>query len=851
MLKIDIRGLNVFALICSLPLAGFAFLANAQENNSNRLSHPASRTEGTGKIGNQSVAEVAATYSFSVLYNFCSDAGCTDGSQTYAGVIQDAEGNLYGTTPSGGANGEGTVFKLDSTGHITILYSFCSVSGCTDGAYPEAGLIADAEGNLYGTTEGGGDGSADTCKNQSIVGCGTVFKVDTAGIETVLYSFCSSTDCADGSLPVAGLVRDAAGNLYGTTQNGGNSNAICIGLTCGTVFKVDSKGQYSVLYKFCSVSGCTDGATPLAGMTLDAAGNLYGTTIGGGNSHHAACENFDSVTDGCGTVFKVDSAGHYSVLYRFCSVAGCTDGTNPMAGLIEDDEGNLYGTANQGGDDFGGVFKLDSEDQETMLYRFMGAADGGFPAAGLVRDAAGNLYGTTEVGGGLGGAAGTVFKLDSAGNETQLHNFCTQKGGYCPDGDTPLSGLVQDAAGNLYGTTSEGGTSPSDVYGKGIVFKLASSLRPSTVTLTTSAPRITMAQALRVTIRVEGGTGNPAPTGTVTLTDGKYTSAAASLAGGVATIVIPAGTLATGAGTLSAAYAGDSHYSAATSPGVAVSVTGDAIPKVNVVLSAGSIVYGASEKLTATVTGSGAKPTGTVTFMDDAKSLGKFSLNGSGVATYSTRKLQAGKDVITAAYSGNAAYQWATSPAANATVGKAALTVTAKNLSKVFGAPLPTLTCTISGFVNGDTPTTAVSGKPKLTTTATENSLVGVYAVTPSAGTLAAANYTFKFERGTLTVFKAPAEATRAATGLTASGAVLNGSVKANDATTKYWFAYGPSTTSLTGTTPRVGALTGTTTTAVSATLTGLESKTTYYFQVLASNAAGTTKGTVLTFTTN
>ncbi len=849
-MKTRILGLNLLALICWLSLSDFAVHANAQTSLSNQLSHSARRSGAAGEIGKAGVAEVSDTYSFSVLYNFCSNPDCTDGSASTAGLIQDEAGNLYGTTELGGANGWGTVFKLDAAGHFTVLYSFCSQSGCADGAGPEASLIEDSDGNLYGTTEGGGNASADTCKNpSSFGGCGTVFKLDSTGHETVLYSFCSELGCADGSLPVAGLNRDAAGNLYGTTQNGGNDNSICIGSGCGTVFKLEPNGHYAVLYKFCSVTGCTDGATPMAGLLLDATGNLYGTTLGGGNSHHEPCENFDSQTDGCGTVFKIDSAGHYSVLYRFCSVSGCIDGDNPAAGLIEDDEGNLYGTASQGGDTGGAVFKIDSEGQETTLYRFTGEADGDNPLGGLVRDAAGNLYGTTQNGGATG--AGTVFKVDNAGNETPIYNFCSQTGGYCLDGEEPDAGLFEDASGNLYGTTSLGGKSTYGSHGQGIVFKLASSLRPPTVTLTPSALRITEAQALRVIVKVEGGMGNPTPTGVVKVTDGKYSSSAATLSGGSAQITVPAGSLATGLGTLAADYAGDSHYSAADSYGVTVSVTGDVVPVVKIASSVAPITYGASVTLTAKVTGSGAKPTGTVTFLDGAKTLGSSALNNSGIAIYSSKKLQVGKDLITASYSGNATYKWATSSAADVTVKKAALTVTAKNLSKVYGAPLPTLTYTISGLVNGDSIATATSGKPKLTTSATEGSPVGIYAVIPSVGTLAAANYTFEFARGSLTIFNAPRATTGTATGLTSSGAILNGSVSANDATTRYWFAYGTSLASLTSTTAKAGELTGTKAAAVSVTLTGLESKTNYYFQVFASNAAGTSKGAVLSFTTN
>lgn len=259
-----------------------------------------------------------------VLYNFASPA---DGQNPNAGVIRDEEGNLYGTTAGGGAYDRGTVFKLDRAGIETVVYSF---SAGTDGGVPEAGLIRDEEGNLYGTTLAGGDLSG--CSG---AGCGVVFKVDCAGSETVLYRF---TGGADGARPFAALIRDEEANLYGTTSNGGEgfSSPVCAPFGCGVVFKLDRAGKETVLYAF---TGGKDGANPYAPL-LRRGGNLYGTTLYGGNQD-AFCSGY------CGVVFKLDRTGKETVLYTF---TGTTDGANPYAGLIGDEEGNLYGTTGYGGD---------------------------------------------------------------------------------------------------------------------------------------------------------------------------------------------------------------------------------------------------------------------------------------------------------------------------------------------------------------------------------------------------------------------------------------------------------------------------------------------------------------------
>jgi uncharacterized repeat protein (TIGR03803 family) len=317
---------------------------------------------------------------------------------------------------------------------FTVLHSF---TGSPDGAAPFAGLLRDTAGNLYGTTVGGGS-----------LGHGTVFKLDTASDESVLYSF---TDF-DGAGPFAGLITDAAGNLYGTTRDGGNFGN-------GIVFKLDTSGKETVLHTF----ACADGAGPYAGLAIDAAGNLYGVT-----GAALACGVF-------GTVFKIDTSGNFAVLHYFTGSDGCC----PTGGVIRDGVGNLYGTAGGGASGYGSVFKLDPSNALTVLHSFTGA-DGAAPAGGLIMDGSGNLYGTTSAGGSgtcggqfAVGGCGTVFKLEPSGNETLLYSF---KGG--SDGANPAyGGLVMDAAGNLYGTTLEGGPGTCTgrnqvVVGCGTVFKL-------------------------------------------------------------------------------------------------------------------------------------------------------------------------------------------------------------------------------------------------------------------------------------------------------------------------------------------------------------------------------------------
>ncbi len=308
----------------------------------------------------------------SVLYTFCDSGVCTDGSGPNGGLAVDEQGNIYGTTVSGGAYGYGVVFKVDPAGNETVLYSFQGVS-VGDGATPYyAGLIRDSNGNLYGTTSNGGV----KCKSQGFVqkyGCGTILKLTPSGQETIVHRFHNT----DGQSPLAGLIRDTAGNFYGTTEGGGAYGG-------GEVFKLGGNGQLSILYSFSG--GSNDGAGPESGVVMDADGNFYGSLR-------------DGTGDNLGAVYKVTPQGTETLLHNF---GRCTpdDGCEPSnASLVLDSHGNLYGgTAFGGTYNYGTVYKIDPAGNETLLHSFTEGSDGGWPSW-LAITSNGTLYGTAYFGG--------------------------------------------------------------------------------------------------------------------------------------------------------------------------------------------------------------------------------------------------------------------------------------------------------------------------------------------------------------------------------------------------------------------------------------------------------------------
>ena len=374
------------------------------------------------------VAQAGANAStkFTVLHSF---TGGKDGGQPSAGLVSDAAGNLYGTTEFGGdlscnaPYGCGTVFKIDTAGHETVLHPF---KWGNDGAVPDGDLLLASDGALYGATAYGG--GASHCKN----GCGTVFKVDKTGKETVFYAFQGN---ATGSFPIGGLAQDKDGNLYGTAHWDGAD-------TEGVAFKLDKAGHETILHAF---GGTGDVGDPTGAVALDAQGNLYGTAW---------------APAGTGGVWKITKAGQETVLYPF---TGGNDGGKPMGGVVLGKDGNLYGTAAWGGAHNSGVlFRVNQAGAETVLYSFGAWPDDGTqPNAVPVLDSAGNLYGTTTIGGYAD--LGIVYKIDKTGKETVLHQF---EGGN--DGGNLYGRLIRDSSGNLYGVTAAYGK-----HGQGVVFKIS------------------------------------------------------------------------------------------------------------------------------------------------------------------------------------------------------------------------------------------------------------------------------------------------------------------------------------------------------------------------------------------
>jgi uncharacterized repeat protein (TIGR03803 family) len=373
----------------------------------------------------------------------------TDGARPRAPLIQANDGNFYGTTVEGGAFNLGTVFRMTPTGDVTVLHAF---AGGTDGSGPNAALTQATDGNLYGTTFSGG---GNDCYGR---GCGTVFRLSPAGgTVTVLHAFTGGTD---GSSPYAALTQATDGNFYGTTLYGGAGG--CYDDGCGTVFRVTPGGTVTVLHAF---DGGSDGLYPIA-LIQATDGDFYGTTSSGGD--------IGCLTDGCGTVFRLTSAGTLTILHRFASWQA--DGAGPTT-LIQAADGDFYGTTQAGGfNTQGTVYRIKADGAFTSLFSFSGALDGSNPNGALVQGADGNFYGTT-----YGGSEsfGTVFTMNSMGSVASLHIFSAGT-----DGANPAAALVQGSDGALYGTIWG-----AAAHGVGGVFRIAFDQAP-TITIQPRNQRI-------------------------------------------------------------------------------------------------------------------------------------------------------------------------------------------------------------------------------------------------------------------------------------------------------------------------------------------------------------------------
>ena len=358
----------------SMPYAGLV-----QASDGNFYGTTAFGPSSSGYSGFGTVFKVTPNGTLTSLHSFDS----SDGAAPYAALVQAGDGNFYGTTLEGGSSqscdrGCGTVFKITPSGSLTTLYSFCA-SGlpCPDGASPYAGLVQAADGNFYGTTNTGGAN-----------GFGAVFKITANGTLTTLHSF----QFSEGIYPEAGLVQASDGNFYGTTFEGGSG---CGANGCGTVFKIAADGTLTTLHMFAS----SDGQRPVAGLLQASDGNFYGTTSEGGTG---------DCIDGCGTVFKITPNGTLTVLHSFAG----PDGGDPLAALIQASDGNFYGTTYvRGAYNFGTVFQITPTGALTTLHSFIDSgSDGFYPYAGLVQATDGNLYGTASDGGDFH-YFGTIFRL--------------------------------------------------------------------------------------------------------------------------------------------------------------------------------------------------------------------------------------------------------------------------------------------------------------------------------------------------------------------------------------------------------------------------------------------------------
>jgi len=408
-------------------------------------------------------AHSASAYTYKVIHDFCSKRLCADGDQPESGVVMDAAGNLYGTTFSGGtaSEAEGIVFELAPDAQrehwrSRTLYTFTYAS--PNGAYPWAAPILDTNGNLYGTTLGGGSFNH-----------GVVYELVPNGTKTV-RTLKVLASLSDGVSPygqlsyqgaATGVLFDGMSPLYGTTVQAGSSLS-------GSVYQLTLSGDawnLTTLYKFCALADCQDGSQPVSAVTLDANGHIFGTTLAGGQFNQGVAYELT----------ESDGTWGLSVLHDFCRKKKCHDGAGPSNALVSDALGNFYDTASYGGANKNGglIFKLAPDGTYTPVYNFCAlrnCADGALPRTDLLIGSGGTFYGVTTNGGGNNidssfAGGGTVFAFNGSTLET-LYSFCALKD--CHDGEYPVGGLIMDAQGNLFGTTSAGGK-----YGAGVVFELS------------------------------------------------------------------------------------------------------------------------------------------------------------------------------------------------------------------------------------------------------------------------------------------------------------------------------------------------------------------------------------------
>jgi uncharacterized repeat protein (TIGR03803 family) len=438
-------------------------------------------------------AQLTELYGFQ--YNAATTSNYPDGQTPMAELIQGADGNYYTTTFAGGSGGCpsevegttagcGTVVKITPTGTLSVVYSFpydSTTNAASNGMGPQAGLLQASDGNFYGvTTTGGTEGASFCTTSVGITGCGTIFKLSPKGKLTVLHDFCGPDGCGslttDGALATGRLVEASNGYLYGTTQSGGFADSL---YNQGTIFRISRSGSYEILHLFTGAAGTGDGENPTAGLTLGSDGNFYGTTEAGGSGGE---------DEGEGTVFKMTPAGTVTILHSFVGLDGAgSDGSYPKGALVEASDGNLYGTCYSGGaNGTGTAFRISMKGVFTKIYDFpaQGASDsvGNYPQAGFIQASDGNLYGTALDGGAFG--EGTIYQITTAGVATLEASFDPSVTGFAA-----VDALVQGDDGRLYVTLQDNGGSNSDgVQDQGAISVLSLGLAPPPPAISNFSP---------------------------------------------------------------------------------------------------------------------------------------------------------------------------------------------------------------------------------------------------------------------------------------------------------------------------------------------------------------------------
>ncbi len=613
---------------------------------------------------NASVTEVvnssaAMSSSLTTLHSFNGQ----DGNNSLSGLLLGSDGNYYGTTQAGGANGLGTLFQMTPSGTITTLYSFAGA----DGSGPSAGLILGTDGKFYGTTSSGGSAND-----------GTVFQFTPGAPPVTLRQFGGT----DGASP-GPLLLGTDGKIYGTTYSGGSAGD-------GTIYVIDSSNTFTSLYSF---SGA-DGSNPKAGLTQGTDGNFYGTTENGGTNLE-------------GTVFQFTAPGTLHTLHNFNGA----DGSLPDAGLTLATDGNFYGTTSTGGGNppYGTAFKIATDGTFATLHNF-GGSDGSNPVAALTVGPDGNFYGTTTTGG-ANPLYGTVFSISSTGVFTSRYNFAGT------DGGNPSAQLLLGPDSNFYGTTSTGAPN-----GSGSVFRLVVCPACTVTTVTSNGSPSVYGNSVTLTGTVQPSSGLGTPTGSITFADSGAPLGSATLSGGIGTLTVT--TLGPGQHSITAAYGGDGTFQPSNGAYSQTVTRGTVVT--GLVSNPNPSSSGQSVTFTATVTqGAGlATPTGSVTFTDGNSNLSTVNLSGNS-AVYVTTALSAGTHLITATYTGDSNYV-SSSATVSQVVNLAASStkvVSTMNPSQ-FGQSV-TLVATVSAVVGSGTPTGSVTFTDGTTSLGPPANLVG------------------------------------------------------------------------------------------------------------------------------